>query len=119
MEDILIDLKEILTSAIDIKVDKAKLSITMQIKSDNIRGDLATPKEVENMLKIFGGLKEEIPMEIEIDNKNQKINLKFNNKNDLDKIQKLLDKIWDRATHMIEQAIAGDFSVIKDLGDIE
>ena len=71
------------------------------------------------MLQIFGGLKEKIPMEIEIDEKAQIIDLKFQNKADLEKVQKIMDKIWDRTTQILEKAIEGDFGVLKEIGDVE
>ncbi|MFX0138070.1 MAG: hypothetical protein ACFFDN_30790, partial [Candidatus Hodarchaeota archaeon] len=117
MEEILPNLKNLFTSAIEIKVDEANLTLSMIVKRKEIRGDFATPKEVRNMLKIFGGLKENIPMEIEIDDKAKKIDLKFQNKADLEKIREIMDNIWDRTIQILEKAIAGDFGILKDIGD--
>lgn len=119
MEEILPNLKDSFTSNIEIKVDEANLTLSMIIKRKEIRGGFATPKEVRNMLQIFGGLKEKLPMEINIDDKAKKIDLKFQNKADLEKIKVVMDNIWDRTIEILEKAIAGDFGILKEIGDIE
>ncbi len=119
MEELLPNLKNLFKSTIEIKVDDANLTLSMIIKSKETRGGFATPKEIRNMLQIFGGLKEKIPMDIEINDKAKIIDLKFQNKADLKKVQTVMDRIWDHTVEILERAIAGDFGVLKDIGEIE
>ncbi|MFX1452686.1 MAG: hypothetical protein ACFFCM_17745 [Promethearchaeota archaeon] len=119
MEEILPNLKNLFIKNIETKVDEANLILSIIVKKKEIRGDFATPKEVRNMFQIFGGLKEKIPMDIKIDDKAKKIHLKFQNKADLEKMRKVMDTIWDHTIQILEKAIAGDFGILKDIGEIE
>lgn len=118
MEELIGQLKEMLASTIEIKVDENNLVITMIVKSKNqLSRNLANPNEVKTMLRMFGGMKEEIPMEIEIDNDAQKINMKFREKNDMEKVRKVMDNIWDQTAFILNQVIEGNWDVLKDIED--
>jgi len=118
MEEIFSMLKGLLKEKIEIKKDHNNLNISMVIKS-NVKGVVAEPYEVLIMLKMFGGLKDEIPIEIEIDNENQIINLKFENKENFEQVSLMMDKIWDNAVEMLIQTTDGNFDVIRDIPDID
>lgn len=118
MEEILPILKGMLKEAIEITTDASKLAISMTIKK-NIDGVVADPDEIIIMLKMYGGLREEIPMQIDIDNEEQIITLKLQKEEDFNKIAKILETLWDNAVDMLIQAMEGDLSRIKDIPNID
>ncbi len=118
MEELLPSLKGILKEAIDIKTNALKLAISMTIKN-NIDGVIAEPEEIIIMLKMYGGLREDIPMEIDIDNDGQTITLKFKNEEDFKKVEKIMETIWDNAVDLLIQVLEGDLSRIKDIPNID
>ncbi len=118
MEEILPSLKGMLKDAIDIKSDVTRLGIIITVLN-KIKGNVADPDEILVMLKMFGGLKEDVPMEININNETQIIEIKFQNEEDFKKIQKIMETIWDDAVDMLEQASQGDFSRIKNIPNID
>jgi hypothetical protein len=118
VEELLPSLKGMLKDAIDINTDALNLTITLTIKK-KVDGVIAEPEEVGVMLKMYGGLTEEIPMEINIENENQKIILKFQNEEDFKQIAESFKKIWDNAIDLLYQAIESDFSRIKNIPDID
>jgi hypothetical protein len=118
MEEILPSLKGMLKDATIIKSDATKFEITITVLN-KIKGNVADPDEILVMLKMFGGLKEDVPMEININNETQIIELKFQTEEDFKKIQKIMETIWDDAVDMLEQASQGDFSRIKNIPNID
>ncbi|MFX1574180.1 MAG: hypothetical protein ACFFB0_15660 [Promethearchaeota archaeon] len=118
MEEIIPLLKDMLKEAIKINFDESNLTITLHIKS-KVRGNLATPEEILVMLKMFGGMKEKIPMDISINSEIQTINLKLQNSNDFTKLKEIMDTIWDDAVNMLKSVMEGDFTPIKDIPNID
>ena len=118
MEELLPILKNMLKKSIEIKSDASKLSIAIIVKN-KLDDNIAEPNEIIVMLKMFGGLKEDVPMEIDINSETQIIELKFQNEEDFKKIQKIMETIWDDAVDILEQTIQGDFSRIKDIPNID
>ena len=118
MEELLPHLKSILKEAIDIKLDTSNLVILMTV-NNNIEGIIAEPEEIITMLQMYGGLNEEIPMGIDINNETQIITLKFQKEEDFQKIAKILETLWDNAVDLLVQATNGDFSRIKNMPNID
>ncbi len=118
MEEIIPSLKGMLKDSIVIKSDATRFEITITVLNE-IKGNVADPDEVLVMLKMFGGLKEDVPMEIDINNETQIIELKFQTGEDFKKIQKIMETIWDDAVDMLKQASQGDFSRIKNVPNID
>ncbi len=118
MEEILPQLKSMLKDATVIKSDATKFEIIITILN-KIDGNVAEPDEIIIMLKMYGGLREDIPMEIDIDNDAQNITLKFQNEEDFKKVEKIMETIWDNAVDLFIQAIEGDLSRIKDIPNID
>ena len=118
MEEIIPLLKDMLKSSIEIKKNEGNLLISLIIKRD-IKGNLAKPEEVIIMLKMFGGLREDIPVDIKINNEKQYIDLQFENKEDFKTISLMMDKIWDNAVEMFIEVINGNYKAIKDIPEIE
>lgn len=118
MEEILPNLKNMLKEAIEIETNLSELVITLVVKS-KIEGIIAEPEEVIVMLKMYGGLTEEIPMEIKINNESQSITLIFQNEEDFNRVAKIFETILDNAVDLINQALESDFSRIKTIPNID
>jgi len=118
MEEFLPSLKGMLKDAIVIKSDATRFVITMTVLNQ-INGNVADPDEILVMLKMFGGLKEDVPMEIDINNETQIIELKFQTEEYFKKIEKIMKTIWDDAVDMLEKTVKGDSSCIKDIPNID
>ena len=118
MEEILQRLKGMLKDATVIKSDATKFEIVITIVK-KINGNVAEPDEIIVMLKMYGGLREDIPMEIDIDNDAQKITLKFENEVDFIKVANIMETLWDNAVDMLTSAMEGDISRIKDIPNLD
>ena len=76
MAEILELFKSKLQSVIEVDCDENNLIIILNVKGEIQKSDiLAEPHEVKDMLRILGGLTEDVSMEIEIDNKARKIKI--------------------------------------------
>ena len=118
MEEILPQLKGMLKDVTVIKYNATRLEITISIVK-KINGIVAEPDEIIIMLKMYGGLREDIPMDINIDNNAQIIMLKFQNEEDFKKVAKIMDTLWDNAVDMLTSAMEGDISRIKDIPNLD
>jgi len=118
MEEILARLKGMLKDATVIESNVTKFEINITIV-DKISGNVAEPDEIIVMLKMYGGLREDIPMEIDIDNEAQSITLKFKNEEDFKKVKKIMETLWDNAVDMLTSAMEGDISRIKDIPNLD
>lgn len=118
MEEILPRLKGMLKDATVISTDAKKFEITITVVN-KISGNVAEPDEIIVMLKMYGGLREDIPMEINIDNDAQSITLKFQNEEDFKRVAKIMETLWDNAVDMLTSAMEGDISRIKDIPNLD
>jgi hypothetical protein len=107
-----------LKQAITIETNASDLTVKMIIKKE-VKGNLAEPEEVIIMLKMYGGLREDIPMDIDIDNQSQTITLKFQNEGNFKEIVKIFETLWDNTVDLLFQAIESDFSRIKNIPNID
>ena len=111
-------IKNRLESLLEVNVNEKNLFIILNVKGEIQKSEkLAEPHEVKDMLHIFGGLKEEISMEIEIDNITKSIKLIFTNKEDLDNVRIILDNMWERIIHIFDELEQGNANVIRGIGD--
>ncbi|MGB5910678.1 MAG: hypothetical protein WBH31_05740 [Promethearchaeia archaeon] len=118
MEELYPILKDMLKESIEMKVDKPNLAIYLILKN-RIKGNLAEPKEIIIMLKMFGGLRENIPMDIKIDNEMQRIALTFQDESDFSKIQEIMETLWENTINMLIQVTKGNFNIINDIPDVD
>ena len=118
MEEILPRLKGMLKEATVISSDANKFEISITVVK-KINGIVAEPDEIIVMLKMYGGLKEDIPMDINIDNDAQRITLKLQNEADFKKVAKIMETLWDNAVDMLTSAMEGDVSRIKDIPNLD
>jgi hypothetical protein len=79
--------------------------------------ELGEETEIKDMLKVFGGLTEEIYMDVNVDEISQKISIKFNSEEDMVKVNSIMENLWERASELLNKAFLGDFKAIKDLED--
>lgn len=107
-----------LKEAIIIKTNATDLTIIMIVNKE-VESNLAEPEEVINMLKMYGGLREDVPMDIDIDNQTQTITLKFQNEGNFKEIVKIFETLWDNTVDLLFQAIESDFSRIKSIPNID
>lgn len=118
MENIIDGLKNMLKEQVSINIDDTKLKISLDFKGEKKRKDeLGKESEVKDMLKVIGGLTEDIQMDINVDEESQKITIEFKNKEDMINVQNILENLWERASELLKKAFLGDFMAIKDLGD--
>jgi len=118
MEEILQRLKGMLKDATIIESDVTKFEITITLVN-KINSVMAEPDEIIVMLKMYGGLREDIPMKIDIDNNAQIISIKFQNEADFNKVAKIMETLWDNAVDMLTSAMEGDISRIKDIPNLD
>jgi hypothetical protein len=118
MEEILPSLKDLLKESIDILLEKDNRLIKLEVKS-KIQGKLAEKDEVIIMLKMFGGLREDIPIEIRINHDSQIIEMKFEKEEDFEKIRQSMEDIWDNTVDLLEKALQGDFKPINEIPNVD
>lgn len=118
MEELYLALKDMLKKSIEIEFDKPNLTIYLILKNP-IKGNLAEPKEIIVMLKMFGGLREDIPMDINIDNETQQITLKFQDEIYFNKIQEIMESLWENTINMLIQVTKGNFNILNDIPDVD
>ncbi|TFG00596.1 MAG: hypothetical protein EU540_05110 [Promethearchaeota archaeon] len=118
MEKFMPHAKALFEDSVQIKANEKDLVISIIVKSENkLKGAFANKTEVNDMLRMFGGLNEDIAMEIDIDEESQKIDLKFQDKNNYIKVRDILDNFLERIIDICNKALAGDISHFRDLGD--
>jgi len=118
MEEIMPLLKDMLRKAIELDFDDSKLMITLKIKS-HVKGNLANLEEIIVMFKMFGKMKEDIPMDVSIHNDIKTIIIKLHNRENYLKLREILNDIWDNAVNMLNNVMKGDFTSIKDIPNID
>jgi len=120
MEEIIPILRDMLKEVTEIKLDKENLVLTIIVNpKTEIKGILADSNEVKTMFHMFAGLKEDIPMNIIVDNEYQTIYLKFQTMEDLNKIKVIMDIIWDKTVDLLEQVISGDLNGLNDIREVD
>ena len=120
MEEMIDLVKKRLESAIEIKVDENNFLILIKVKlKEQIIGSIAEPNEVKDMLRMLGGLQEDIPMNIEINNDAGLIKLKFNNKTDMNKAKAVMKNLWERIRFIFNELVKGNYEMIRDMGDFK
>ncbi len=123
MEELFPKLENLLSNAVEIKENKNLLLIELKVKEKNlIPGDLGSPNEVEEMIRIFGGVKDEIQMKVDVDKKINTFSLKFENEEDYEAISTVMKNIWQRASELLIKAFntePGKIEAFRELGDFD
>ena len=68
---------------------------------------------------MFGGLKEEIPIKIDIDEEKQLIKLEFDSEENFDRGLYMMENIWDNAIELLDKALQGDFKQINEIPNVD
>ncbi|MFX0186215.1 MAG: hypothetical protein ACFE8A_00615 [Candidatus Hodarchaeota archaeon] len=123
MEELLPKLSNLLNDAVEIRENKEQLLIELKIrKKDLILGDLGKPNEVKEMIKVFGGVKQDIPIDVAVDEKTNIITLKLLYKEDFKLISTAIKNLWERVSALLIEAFnaePGKIGKFKDLGDFD
>ncbi|TFF97880.1 MAG: hypothetical protein EU540_08450 [Promethearchaeota archaeon] len=123
MEELFPKLNNIFNDTIEIREDKDQLLIELKIKKkDIVPGDLGKPNEVKEMIRMFGGVKQEISLDVAVDENTNIITIKMRNKEEFEIISTAMKNLWKNASNLlieasnVEPGSAGSF---KDLGDFD
>ncbi|MFX0140398.1 MAG: hypothetical protein ACFFDN_42560 [Candidatus Hodarchaeota archaeon] len=123
MEELYPKLSDSLKKTVEIIEIDNQLRIELRVKSkDLLPGDLGSPTEVKEMIRIFGGVSEDIIMEVITDEKANIITIKLRKRQDFEIIKNAMRTIWERTAKLLERAIStepGRSDVFKALGDFD
>ena len=121
MEELIPELSDLLNKTVEIREEKNRLLIELEVKEKNlIPGDLGKPHEVKEMITIFGGVKKEISMEIDINENTNIITIKLLTLEDFETISAALKNIWAKIAELLIRAKniePGKLDEFRDLGN--
>jgi hypothetical protein len=123
MEELYPKLSDSLKKVVEIIEVEDQLKIELRVKNKFlIPGDLGTPAEVEEMIRIFGGVSQDIIMEVIIDEKANIITVKLQKREDFEIVKNVMRTIWERAAELLKNAIStepGRNDEFRALGDFD
>ena len=123
MEELFPKMIDIFNDAIEIREVKEQFLIELKInKKDLVPGDLGKPYEVKEMIKMFGGVKQEISMDVAVDENTKIITIKMQNNEDFETISTAMKNLWKQASNLLIEASnvePGTVGTFKDLGDFD
>ena len=123
MEELFPKLRDSLNNAVEIKEDENQLLIELRVKNEDlIPGDLGSPHEIKEMIRIFGGVKQDIPMEVRVDENTNIITIKMLKKEDFEIVRTVINSLWERASELLIKAFnaePGKTEEFRDLGDFD
>ncbi len=123
MEELYPKLSDSLKKAVEITEIEDQLKIELRVKNkDLLPGDLGSPTEIKEMIKIFGGVSQDIIMEIIVDEKANIITIKLQKREDFEIVKNAMITIWERAAELLEKSIStepGRNDEFRALGDFD
>lgn len=123
MEELFPKLSELLRNAVKIIENENELVIQLKVKKqDFIPGDLGSPNEIREMIRIFGGVSQKIPLEIKVSENSKTVSLKLQNKEEYEIIRTALQSIWERSAELLQKAFnaePGKTEEFRALGDFD
>ena len=123
MEELYPKLSDSLKKIVEIVEVEDQLKIELRVKNkDLIPGDLGSPSEVEEMIRIFGGVSQDIIMQVNTDEKANIITIKLQKREDFEIVKNAMKIIWERAAELLEKAIStepGRNDEFRALGDFD
>ena len=123
MEELLPKLSDSLKKVIEITEKEAELSIDLKLKRESmVPGDIGTPKEIREMIQIFGGISQEIPIDIKVNEKSKTISLSMQTKEEFELICNVMKTIWSKAAELLQKAFnaePGKTEEFRALGDFD
>ena len=121
MEELFPKLVDIFNDTIEIREVKEQLLIELKIKKkDLVPGDLGKPHEVKEMIRTFGGVKQDISMDVAVDENTNIITIKMQNNEDFETISTAMKNLWERASNFLIEASnqePGTVGKFKEIGD--
>ncbi len=123
MEELYPKLSDSLKKSVEIIEIEDQLMIKLSLKNEDLLpGDLGTPTEVKDMLRVFGGVTQDIIVEVDIDEKTNIITVKLQKREDYEIVKKAMRTIWERAAELLKKAIStepGRNDEFRALGDFD
>ena len=123
MEELYPKLSDSLKKVVEILEVEDQLKIELRVKNkDLLPGDLGSPTEVKEMIRIFGGVSQDIIMEVIVDEKANIITIKLQKREDFEIVKKAMRTIWERAAELLKKAIStepGRNDEFRALGDFD
>ncbi len=123
MEELLPKLSDSLKNAVEITENEAQLSIDLKLKRERfVPGDIGTPKEIREMIRIFGGISQEIPIEIKVNENSKTISLNMQTKEEFELICDGMKNIWHKVAELLQKAFnaePGKTEEFRALGDFD
>lgn len=121
MEELYPKLSDSLKKVVEIIEVEDQLKIELRVKNkDLLPGDLGSPTEVKEMIRIFGGVSKDIIMEIIVDEKAKIITVKLQKREAFEIVKNAMRTIWERVADLLEKAIStepGKNDEFRALGD--
>lgn len=123
MEELYPKLSDSLKKVVEIIEVEDQLKIELRVKNkDLLPGDLGSPSEVKEMIRIFGGISHDIIMEVIVDEKANIITIKLQKREDYEIVKNAMRTIWERAAELLEKSIStepGRNDEFRALGDFD
>ena len=121
MEELYPKLSDSLKKVVEIIEVEDQLKIELRVKNkDLLPGDLGSPSEVKEMIRIFGGVSQDIIMEVTVDEIAKIITVKLQKREAFEIVKKAMRTIWERAAELLEKSIStepGRNDEFQALGD--
>ena len=123
MEELYPKLSDSLKKVVEIIEIEDQLKIELRVKNkDLLPGDLGSPSEVKEMIRIFGGISHDIIMEVIVDEKANIITIKLQKREDYEIVKNTMRTIWERAAELLKKSISaepGRNDEFRALGDFD
>jgi len=123
MEELYPKLSDALKKTVEIREVEDQLKIELRVKNKELLpGDLGSPTEVKEMIRIFGGVSQDIIMEVIVDENANVITVKLQKKEDFEIIKNAMKTIWERAAELLKKSIStepGRNDEFRALGDFD
>lgn len=123
MEELYPKLSDSLKKVVEIIEVEDQLKIELRVKNtDLLPGDLGTPAEVKDMIRIFGGVSQDIIMEVIVDEEANIITVKLQKREAFEIVKNAMRTIWERAAELLKNAKStepGRNDEFRALGDFD
>jgi len=123
MEELYPKLSDSLKKVVEIIEVEDQLKIELRVKNkDLLPGDLGSPSEVKEMIRIFGGVSQDIIMQVNTDEKANIITIELQKIEDYEIVKNAMRTIWERAAKLLEKSISaepGRNDEFRALGDFD
>ena len=123
MEELYPKLSDSLKKVVEIIEVEDQLKIELRVKNKELLpGDLGSPTEVKEMIRIIGGVSQDIILDVKSEEDTKSITIKLQKREDFEIVKNAMRTIWERAADLIERAIStepGRNDEFRALGDFD